>query len=145
MANGGAISCRSKLQTIVAHSTMEAEYIGLTECAREIIWLRSLLLELGHTQNQPTTLFGDNTASISVAEPPRTHTRSKTIDIRHHAIRSWIETKQIKLEHIRTTEMTADIMTKALQAPDFIKHRASMGLHATLAERIPGGVLDMKC
>ena len=124
---------------------MEAEYIGLTECAREMIWLRSLLLELGHAQNQATTLFGDNTASISVAENPRTHTRSKTIDIRHHAIRSWIETKQIKLVHIRTTEMTADIMTKALHAPDFIKHRASMGLHATSAGRIPGGVLDMKC
>lgn len=144
MASGGAISWKSKLQTIVAHSTIEAEYVGLSECAREIMWLRSLLFELGHGQEQATWLYGDNTASISVAEIPRTHARSKSIDIRHHSIRGFVEANHIKLKQINTQDMTADIFTKALGRRDFIRHRTALGMRTALTH-IPGGVSESEC
>ena len=47
---GGPISWRSSLQPITALSTTEAEYIRLTEAAKEVIWLKGLLTEMGLTQ-----------------------------------------------------------------------------------------------
>ena len=47
MLNGGAIAWRSHLQPTVALSTMEAEYMALTEATKELIWLRTFLAELG--------------------------------------------------------------------------------------------------
>ncbi|KAH9753275.1 hypothetical protein KPL71_015010 [Citrus sinensis] len=44
---GGAISWKSSLQSVVALSTTEAEYIALTEAVKEAIWLRGLVTELG--------------------------------------------------------------------------------------------------
>ena len=46
---GGPISWRSSLQPITALCTTEAEYIKLTEAAKEVIWLKDLLTEMGLT------------------------------------------------------------------------------------------------
>ncbi|XP_038975527.1 secreted RxLR effector protein 161-like [Phoenix dactylifera] len=45
--NGGPVSWRSSLQPITALSTTEAEYIGITEAAKEAPWLKGLALEMG--------------------------------------------------------------------------------------------------
>lgn len=91
--NGCLISWSSKKQSIVALSSSEAEYIGLTHCAKEIIWLRQMLVDFGLRPDKPTILYGDNQISLAQAKNPIAHARSKHIDIRHHFIREKVQEK----------------------------------------------------
>ncbi|PHT93718.1 hypothetical protein T459_01600 [Capsicum annuum] len=53
---GCAISWKITLQTTVALSTIEAEYMAITEAFKEVIWLKGLLRELSKDL-QITTIF----------------------------------------------------------------------------------------
>ena len=66
VVNNGAITWRSKKQTMIALSSTEAEYIALSEAGREACWLRNLYEELGYTQKSPNLLKGDNDGSIAI-------------------------------------------------------------------------------
>jgi hypothetical protein len=48
------------MQRSVSTSTAEAEYYALAYASKEAVWIRNLLGQLGFTQDQPTTIFGDN-------------------------------------------------------------------------------------
>jgi hypothetical protein len=126
--SGGVVSWTSKKQNTVALSTTEAEYMALSHTTKEAIWLRGLLRELGYTQNQATTIFEDNQSCINLAKNPVHHARSKHIDIQHHFIREKIISKEIHLEYTPTEEMIADIFTKPLAGPKFLKFRKDVNL-----------------
>jgi hypothetical protein len=136
--NDTAISWRSKLQDTVALSTVEAEYIAITEAAKESIWLQGLLQEIrgsGITRDQSgegvhmaQTLNTDNQGAISLAENPQHHQRSKHIDIKYHFVRHQIREGRISLQYLPTTQMTADVMTKALPREPHQRHISAMGL-----------------
>ena len=64
MMGGGAVCWRSKLQSIVALSSMEAEYVGATLAVQEIIWLRDLLRELNVIDSSPSVLNMDNRGAV---------------------------------------------------------------------------------
>jgi len=135
MINNGAVAWKSQLQVTVALSTMEAEYMALTEATKELIWIRNLLAELGYTNdkadaNSPTELYSDNQSAIALAKNPVSHARAKHIDIRHHFIRDAVQDEIIWLQYIPTAEMTADSLTKALGREKHEKCAARMGMTA---------------
>ena len=68
LASGGAITWKSKKQTTIALSSTEAEYVALSEAAREACWLRNLYEEIGYPQESPTIIKGDNDGSIAMAK-----------------------------------------------------------------------------
>ena len=109
-----AISWSSKLQGIVALSTTEAEYVASTSAGQEILWLCHLLSELGYTCSTPSTLFVDNRSALSVAKNPEHHGRMKHLDLRYYWLRDEVDKGVINVIHLRTDEMPADILTKAL-------------------------------
>ena len=78
---------KSKKQTTITLSSTEAEYIALSEAAREACWLRSLYKELGYDQQLSITIKGDNDGSIAMAKNQQFHSRSKHITIQWHWIR----------------------------------------------------------
>lgn len=119
------ISWNSQKQPIVALSSTEAEYIALANGAKEAMWLRKFLAELGLDQNQPTTLFVDNQSSMKLALNPEFHKRSKHIDVRYHYTRELIEDKQIQLAYVPTEKQAADLLTKPLSKPKF-EHRTKL-------------------
>lgn len=120
MLAGGPISHYSKQQSSVVLSSCEAEYIGLTEAGKEVIWLSRLLTEFGHRQEKiPVRLNGDNQGSLALAVNPEHHRRTKHIDVRHHWIRGAVEDGFFKLAYIPTKLMIADGLTKALGPQDF--------------------------
>ena len=84
---GAKVSWKSKRQTVVALSSAEAEHIALCLAAQEAIWLRSLLKSLSFKQSKATKLYEDNQGAIALTKNPKTHSRTKHIDIKYHYIR----------------------------------------------------------
>ena len=119
----GPISWTSRKQQLVTLSTVESEYVSLSEAAREVIWLRGLLSELGFVQDGPTTIFQDNRGTIAMAGNLKSSRRSKHVDIKFHFIKEKIESNEIVLKHCPSEEMVADIATKALGPNLFLKHK----------------------
>jgi len=128
LASGGAITWKSKKQSVIALSSTEAEYVALSEAAREAVWLRNLYSELGFPEMEPTTIRCDNEGSVILSRNPQFHQRSKHIKIRHHWIRDLVQNKTIDTVDCRDPEQTADVLTKALPKPKHTRHRAEMGI-----------------
>ncbi|THH28130.1 hypothetical protein EUX98_g6049, partial [Antrodiella citrinella] len=110
----GAVSWSSKLQTMVGLSTTEAEYVAAVTCGMEAIWMRSLLSEIGYTQDGPTLIYMDNQSAIQVVKNPEHHGRMKHLDLRLFWLRDEIQKGVISVKYIPTDFMAADILTKPL-------------------------------
>jgi hypothetical protein len=121
---GSCISWRAKRQKCIATSTAEAEYIAVYEVAKEIVWLRLLLKELGFEQKGPTLINEDNTATIAISEKEYNHARTKHIDIKYHYVKDLVKKEIIKLTWVKTTEQIADIFTKPLDKIKFLMFTA---------------------
>jgi len=119
---GGPISWRSKKQTSVALSTMEAEYAALAETSKEVVYLKRLLCFMGFEKcvESPIRIFCDNQSAIQLSKNAILHKRSKHIDISFHFVRELVERKTIEVIYLRTDQMIADILTKSLPK---IKHQ----------------------
>jgi hypothetical protein len=128
---GGAITWKSKKQMMIALSSTEAEYVALSEVAREACWLRNLFEELGFPLKFPITIKGDNDSSVSMAKNQQFHNRSNHIAIRWHWVRELIEQDLITIENCQDPQQTADILTKALPCPKHTRHTSEMGLTST--------------
>ena len=118
------ISWSSSKQGLVTTSTTEAEYVGLSNCAKEVSYVRQLMESLGMNAclREPSTLHGDNQGALFLGENAKTSTRTKHIDIKYHHIRELVAKGIIALKYIKTTLMVADPLTKALPGCKFIKH-----------------------
>jgi hypothetical protein len=81
----GLISWTSHAQKTVALSSTEAEYMVLSDCSRQVVWMHTLLGELDY-KLIAIPICGDNQGSIFIASNPVTEKRSKHIDIRYHYI-----------------------------------------------------------
>jgi hypothetical protein len=127
MFNNGPISWSSKKQSIVALSSCEAEYIALSDAAKESQWLRNLHYELNNFIN-PIIIYEDNQAAIKIAENNMFSNRTKHIDIRYHFIRELIQNNQIKLKYCSTEDMIADALTKGLLKIKFNHLISKMGM-----------------
>jgi hypothetical protein len=108
------IAWSSKQQATVALSSCEAEYLASAHCARQLIWLRYLLEELGYPQTTATPLFCDNQGTIACTHDPHSHTQMKHIDIRAHFIRDCVNKRLIDVHYISNQFNTADLLTKPL-------------------------------
>ena len=130
MLNGAAISWMSKKQNTVALSWTEAEDIALTQAVKESIWLQGILRDLGARRHmeEMKRINVDNQGAIALARNPKSHSRSKHIDIQYLFIREHVENQKIALFYCPTADMTADIFTKALPYPSFLKHNLGLGL-----------------
>ncbi|KAE8706560.1 hypothetical protein F3Y22_tig00110392pilonHSYRG00195 [Hibiscus syriacus] len=126
----GAVSWVSKLQSVVATSTIEAEYVAATQASKEAIWLKMLLEELGHNQEY-VSLFCDNQSVLHLAKNLAFHSRTKHIRVQYHFIREKVEEGTVDMQKIHTKDNIADFMTKAINADKFTWCRSSCGLSET--------------
>ena len=124
---GGIFSWQSRAQKTVALSATEAEYMSLSDCSRQVVWVQSLCKELGYNLT-PTPICGDNQGSIFMASHPMQNPRSKHIDIRYHYIREVVASGKVALFFIEGSENPADLFTKNLGHVKFEKFRDSLGL-----------------
>ena len=114
MYNGGAISWRSSQQSITALSTSEAEYMALSDAAKEARSLLKLNVSLDNSSPNNIKLFEDNRGcekwTRTLSEPNRT----KHIDIAYHHIRDWVKLGKLLIVPVATDLQLADAMTKPL-------------------------------
>jgi hypothetical protein len=125
MLNGGSVSWLSKLQSTVALSSAEAEYIALCLASQEVTYLNGLLSEID-PQDGPIVIKDDNQACIAMAKNPVLQNRTKHIDIKYHFVRECIQKNLIELEYCPTEEMVADVFTKPVSKSMFHKARIKL-------------------
>ena len=132
MYAGGAIGYKTKFQTIIAHSSTEAEFVAACDTAKMILFFRSLLDQLGQPQDEATILYEDNTGALLMANAQQPTRRTRHIEIKHFALLDWVEQDLLKLQSISTNDNAADAMTKMLSKQLFYRH-----LDTYMGHRIP--------
>ncbi|KAJ0502796.1 putative RNA-directed DNA polymerase [Helianthus annuus] len=124
----GAVSWRSKKQETVALSSTEAEYISATSATCQCIWIRRILEDLGHIQNEATTIWCDSQSAINLSRNPVQHGKAKHIELKHHFIRDMIQQEKVILQYCNTSDQVADCLTKALSKEKLVGFRHQMGV-----------------
>ena len=146
---GAPLMWASKMQTQVALSTMEAEYIALSQSMRDLIPIREILKEVmlivfdkspsisyhshckafddtvgSSTHVIPqSTVFEDNDACLKFARMPKLTPRTKHVGIPYHWFRTQVERLEIQIERIDTKDQLADQFTKGLPVEAFRRAR----------------------
>jgi hypothetical protein len=127
LLSGAAISWSSRLQSTVAASTTEAEYMAAASAVKEGLWLRKLMLDF----KKPVTtlvIMCDNQAAITLLKNHISSTRTKHIDVMYHFAREHVARKEIAFTYISTQHMVADCLTKPLPPTKLEECCSAMGL-----------------
>jgi hypothetical protein len=98
---------------------MYSEYVALGELGKKVEEQRYFLSSIGFPQHEPTELFEDNQSAINLAQAPAISRKSRFIHVRHHCVRDLIKRKVVKLTHLPTAQMTADLLTKPKDPKQF--------------------------
>ncbi|GKD10404.1 putative ribonuclease H-like domain-containing protein [Tanacetum coccineum] len=112
------ISWQCKKHTVVANSTIEAEYVAASSCCGQVLWIQNQLPDCGYNLMH-TKIFIDNNSAICIIKNLVFHSKTKHIEIRHHFIRDCNEKKLIQMVKIHTDKNVADLLTKAFDVSRF--------------------------
>ncbi|GJV14605.1 retrovirus-related pol polyprotein from transposon TNT 1-94 [Tanacetum coccineum] len=121
------VSWSSKKQDCTAMSTAEAEYVSLSACCAQVIWMRTQLLDYGYKYNW-IPMYCDSKSAIAISCNPVQHSKTKHIDIRYHFIKEHVEKGTVELYFVGTPCQLADLFTKALpkEGFEYLVHRIAM-------------------
>ncbi|GJR51344.1 retrovirus-related pol polyprotein from transposon TNT 1-94 [Tanacetum coccineum] len=112
------VSWSFKKQDYTAMSTAEAEYVSLSACCAQVIWIRTQLLDYGFCYNK-IPMYCDSKSAIAISCNPVQHSRIKDINIRYNFIKEHVEKGTIELYFVRTKYQLANLFTKALTKERF--------------------------
>ncbi|GKD55782.1 hypothetical protein Tco_1289169 [Tanacetum coccineum] len=107
-------------------SSAEAEYVAVTRCCANILWMKSQLTDYDIIYKN-VSIFYDNTSAIAISDNPVLHSRTKHIDIKYHFIRDHVLKGDTELHFIPTQYQLADIFTKPLDEPTFKRLFVELG------------------
>lgn len=122
MLSGAAIVYKTRYQKAVALSSTEAEFVSAADTGKMILYVRSILQDLGFPQQTPTQLHVDNTGALFMVEAQAPTKRTRHVDIRYFALMDWASTGQLTAVPIRTDHNISDSMTKATGRIKFHQH-----------------------
>ena len=125
---GNLVSWSARKQATVSRSSTESEYKALANATAELIWIQTLLGELGVIQRSPPILWCDNIGATYLSSNPVFHARTKHIEIDFHFIRERVAQKLLEIRFISSKDQLADIFTKPLPLPLFTLCRRNLNL-----------------
>nr|GEU92842.1 retrotransposon protein, putative, unclassified [Tanacetum cinerariifolium] len=112
------VSWSSKKQDCTSMSSAEAEYVSLSTCCAQVLWMRTQLTDYGfHFDKIP--MYCDSKAAIAISCNPVQHSRTKHIDVRYHFIKEKVKKGIVELFFVGTKYQLADLFTKALPEERF--------------------------
>ncbi|GKE66144.1 hypothetical protein Tco_1520305 [Tanacetum coccineum] len=112
------VSWSSKKQDCTLMSSVEAEYVSLSACCAQVLWMRTQLTDYGfHFDKIP--MYCDSKAAISISCNPVQHSHTKHIDVRYHFIKEHVKKGIVELFFVRTEYQLADLFTKSLPEERF--------------------------
>ena len=141
---------KTKFQQTVALSSTEAEFAAACEAAKIILYIRSILQDIGIEQNVATTLYEDNQGALLMANSGQPTKRTRHMDTKHFAIQDWVDRDILVLQRISTHDNESDTMTKNVgrtlfyrhndyimgkQIPDYVKTRSISTIADSLISR----------
>ncbi|GKD48437.1 hypothetical protein Tco_1277413 [Tanacetum coccineum] len=112
------VSWSSKKQDCTTLSTAEAEYVSLSACCAQVIWMRTQLTDYGFHFNK-IPIYCDSKSAIAISCNPVQHSRTKHIVVRYHCIKEHVEKGTIELYFVKTDYQLADLLTKGLLVDRF--------------------------
>ena len=122
----GPIYVASKKQGLMSKSSTESELVGVSDALPQLVWTRDFLVAQGYKLGA-STLYQDNMSTIALANKGRsTSARTRHIAIRYFFVKDRIDAGEIRVEHMPTGKMIADILTKPLQGDLFREMRAAL-------------------
>ena len=119
-----AVNWSSKLQTCVALSFCEAEYMTQTQTCKKIIWISRLLKKLNMNydlSDSSVIIKTDNQETIALFKNSKFHFRTKHIDVQWHFVKKQVKKKTMQFEYCSINEMIADGLIKSLNKIKFQK------------------------
>jgi hypothetical protein len=127
---GCPVSWASKLQSQVALSTTEAEYIAMSQFLRDVTPIMGLVQEMRERNFQVICtyckVFEENSGALKLARLPKLRPRTKHINLCYHHFCEHVRKSFIKIFPISTSDQIADALTKSLAQNDFQHHRRAM-------------------
>jgi hypothetical protein len=133
---GCPVLWKSTLQTEIALSTMESEYIALSTSCKDLFPLVDLIKELGGCLGVPVNdssnlhikIHEDNVGALTLGklEPRRMTLRSKHYAIKYHWFRTQIGPRNVNLKKIESAKQLGDIFTKGLSRVPFERLRKKL-------------------
>nr|GEU94569.1 copia protein [Tanacetum cinerariifolium] len=112
------VNCSSKKQDCMALSTAEVEYVSLSACCAQVLWMRTQLTDYGFHFNK-IPIYCDSKSAMAISCNPVQHSRTKHITVRYHFIKEHVEKGTIELYFLKTDYQLADLFTKALPVDRF--------------------------
>jgi hypothetical protein len=125
------ISWCAKKQATVSWSSTEAEYKALANATAEIIWVKSMLKELGICFTQTPCLWCDNLGATYLSANPVFHATTKHIEIDYHFVRERVASKELEIRFVFSKDQVADGFTKALPPGPFEEFKRNLNLRSS--------------
>jgi histone deacetylase 1/2 len=104
------------------------EYKVVGDATKEIIWVKSLLQELGVSQPQTPILWCNNIGATYLSANPVFYARTKYIEVDYHFVWERVSHKRLLIKFISSKDQLADIFTKPLPLPQFEFYRRNLTL-----------------
>ena len=119
---GGTLFYKTKYQETVSLSSTEAEFMAATEAGKYILYIRTILKDIGLPQKMATILYEDNQGALLMANAQQPAKRTRQVETRHFAIQEWVERDLLTLLRIATNDNYSDVLTKATGRVFFYRH-----------------------
>ena len=111
---GNLVTWRSQKQSVVSRSSAESTYRAMADTTSDMLWIKSLLIELSFPPPFPMKMYCDNEAATFITSNDTFHMRTKHIEIDCHFIRQYVTDGTLCTPHVTSVHQLADIFTKAL-------------------------------
>ncbi|KAL0386041.1 UNVERIFIED_CONTAM: hypothetical protein Sradi_2998400 [Sesamum radiatum] len=111
---------------------MEAKYIAASEAAKETVWMKNDIQELGVVPSivEPIVIFCDNNGAIVQAKESRSHHRSKHILRHYHLLRKMVSRGNCRMDRVSSAENKLDPLTKPMLQIAHTQQFNKMGLRS---------------
>jgi histone deacetylase 1/2 len=108
------VSWSARKQATVSRSSTEAEYKAVANATAEIMWIQTLLKEIGMSSPRPARIWCDNMGAKYLSSNPVFHARTKHTEVDFHFVRERVLSNQLQIDFVPTGDQVADGFTKAL-------------------------------